>query len=90
MRPQYCGGFREVMSAFYIAKDQINKSLITEYAKLCPVAVQKRLGWMLEKLGIEDINKLILIPKSHTMDKLDIAAPRRGKYNPVWMVLENY
>lgn len=90
MRPQYCGGFREVMSAFYIAKDQINKDLITEYARLCPLAVQKRLGWMLEKLGIEDLNKLVLIPKSHAIDKLDITSPRHGKYNSVWMVLENY
>jgi len=90
MRPQYCGGFREVMNAFLIARGKINKDLIIEYARRCPIAVQKRLGWMLENIGLEDVRALVSIPESHSIDKLDISAPRRGKHNPVWMVLENY
>ena len=90
MRPKYCGGFREVMNAFYRVKDQINKDLITKYARLCSVSAQKRLGWMLENIGVEDVRRIVLIPETHSMDKLDMSAPRRGKYNSFWMVLENY
>ena len=86
MRPQYCGGFREVLNAFTLARNRLDPHKIIEYGKRCPVAVQKRLGWVLNHLAIqEDLE----IPLTQHFDKLDSSGPRRGKQNKTWMIFEN-
>lgn len=89
IRPQYCGGFREVMSAFDLARSQIDQAKLFSYAKRSTMAVQKRLGWLLEKIDFDGKNNFS-IPHTSYMDKLDTAAPRRGKHNTKWMVFENF
>lgn len=89
MRPQYCGGFREVLSAFEIAKDRMEVEKLVEYGKRCPHVIQKRLGWILERLPVATSVSLEIAATSY-YDKLDPAAPRRGKYNKKWMLVENF
>lgn len=87
LRPQYCGGFREVMDAFSVAKDRINIPVIVDYSRRCHVSVQKRLGWILSQLSVKSIP---LVVDSGSFDKLDPSGPRRGKQNKQWMVWENF
>ena len=89
IRPQYCGGFREVLSAFEIAKDRMKIEKLLDYGKKSPHAVQKRLGWILEQLSMPSSSALE-ISQTNYYDKLDPAAPRRGKYNKKWMLVENF
>lgn len=89
IRSNYCGGFREVMSAFVCAKEKMNLPKIIEYANKCSISVRKRLGYILEKLDIEiTLDKLCLDP-THYYDKLDSSGLRRGKENKKWNILEN-
>ena len=90
IRPTYCGGFREVLNAFLIAKDNIDIKKIIEYSQHCSTAVQKRLGWVLTQLSIENIDKKLMIGETHYFDKLDPSGPRRGKLNKQWMIMENF
>lgn len=88
-RPHYCGGFREVLSAFAIAKDRMDIHKIIEYGKRSSTAVQKRLGWILNQLSVENISETLSVPETKYFDKLDSSGPRRGKQNKQWMLLEN-
>lgn len=90
IRPSYCGGFREVLNAFLIAKDNIDIKKITEYSRLSPIAVQKRLGWVLTQISIENLDEKLKIGKTQFFSKLDPSGPRRGKLNKKWMVMENF
>ena len=89
MRPNYCGGFREVLNAFAIAKNRIDIDKIIDYGSRCSIAVQKRLGWVLSHLSIENIAERMVIPETKYFDKLDSSGPRRGKQDKTWMILEN-
>ena len=88
IRPNYCGGFREVLDAFAIAKERIDQARLIDYGKRCSIAAQKRLGWVLNQLSFENLD--LPIPSRNYFDKLDPAGPRRGKQNTQWMVLENF
>lgn len=89
IRSNYCGGFREVMSAFMIAKEKMDLTKIIDYANRCSVSVGKRLGYVLEKLGIDITPDQLCIGPTNYYDKLDTAGLRRGKENKKWMILEN-
>lgn len=89
-RPEYCGGFLEVLEAFRIVQDQIDFSRLLDYSKLFGVATIKRIGWVLESLNINSqiIEKLRSVPCSSEY-KLDSSAPRKGAWNSRWRVREN-
>lgn len=89
VRPQYCGGIREVLNAFELSKNQFSLDKLINYASKSPIVVQKRLGWILEQLSIEGTLSLEILQTNY-YDKLDPAAPRRGKYNKKWMLMENF
>lgn len=89
MRPQYFGGFREVLHAFEEAQDIIDINKLVEYAMRCPVSARKRLGWVLSRLNLIGLGDLV-IPETAYFDKLDPVGPRRGKLNKTWMVMENF
>lgn len=89
IRPNYCGGFREVLNAFATAKDRLDIDKIIEYGRRCSVAVQKRLGWVLSQFSVENIAERISVPDTKYFDKLDSSGSRRGKQNKTWMILEN-
>ncbi len=90
MKPQYCGDFQEVLHAFNMYGHQINIKRIIAYALKLDRSIAKRLGWILEKLGIEELllSDLLSLPiKGYR--KLDPSAPLHGPYNKKWMIQEN-
>jgi predicted transcriptional regulator of viral defense system len=86
---QYCGGFREVLSAFEKALERIDITRLIAYSKKCTVVAQKRLGWILDNLSMMPATPL-KIARTNYYDVLDPTGPRRGKYNKKWMILENF
>lgn len=88
-RPAYCGGFREVLHGFELAKDRLDLDKIIAYGKQGSIALQKRLGWALSQLLDTEAAQLLNVPKTQYFDKLDTSGPRRGKQNKQWMILEN-
>lgn len=90
MSPQYCGDFQEVLHAFKMHYHQMNMERIIKYALKLDQSVAKRLGWILEKLGIEAplLQDLQHFPiKGYR--KLDPSGPMKGPYNKKWMIQEN-
>lgn len=88
--PEYCGDFNEVLHAFKVAKERIRIPIIVEYALKLQKAVAKRLGLILESMGIEDryLEALLKLPvKSYC--KFDPSAPLKGPYNSKWKIREN-
>lgn len=90
MNPEYCGDFQEVLHAFKMHYNQMNVERIIQYALKLDQAVAKRLGWILEKLGIEELSlqKLLLLSVKGYR-KLDPSGPLKGPYNKKWMIQEN-
>lgn len=88
--PQYCGGFSEVLTGFQTAEKRIRIKLILEYAMKLGVAPAKRLGFILESLGVNEkhLQGLLELP-SKTYFKLNPQGPARGKYNTKWKIRIN-
>lgn len=88
--PEYCGGFQEVLSAFRIYFEKLDLNKIVEYACHLDAVTPKRLGWILEKLGVAPVilRRLEDLPiKGHR--NLDPNSPSKGKYKAKWHLLEN-
>jgi len=88
--PQYCGDFAEVLHAFEVRGSGLNVQGIIEYALKLDAAAAKRLGWVLERQGVElsKLEPLASLPiKGYR--KLDPTGPRRGPCNHRWMIQEN-
>ncbi len=88
--PEYCGDFSEVLHAFKMAKDKIRIQIIIEYALKLEKAVAKRLGFILDGLGVEKkyLDPLLTLPmKSYC--KFDPSGPVKGSYNAKWKIREN-
>ncbi len=88
--PQYCGDFAEVLHAFEVRGAALNVQRIIEYALKLDAATAKRLGWVLERQGVEP-SKLEPLPSLPIKGyrKLDPTGPRRGPCNQRWMMQEN-
>lgn len=88
-KPKYCGGFMEVLHAFSSRKFDLKK--IIEYALRLDTSVAKRLGWVLERIGYKraQLTKLVALPaKGYIL--LDASGTKKGPYNRVWKIRENY
>ena len=88
--PQYCGGFAEVLHAFQVGLDRLDIERITDYAVRLDTATAKRLGWVLERQGLDSsqVETLAALPiKGYR--KLDPTGPGKGPCNDRWMVQEN-
>jgi predicted transcriptional regulator of viral defense system len=88
--PEYCGDFSEVLHAFEIASEKINLERIIDYALKLDAATAKRLGWVLEKQGMEigRLAPLANVPiKGYRI--LDSTGQRLGPCNRYWMIQEN-
>ena len=88
--PQYCGGFAEALHAFQVGLDRLDIERITDYAVRLDTATAKRLGWVLERQGLDSsqVETLAALPiKGYR--KLDPTGPGKGPCNDRWMVQEN-
>lgn len=90
MMPQYCGDFNEVFHAFKTHAEQIDLRKIVQYALKLDGATVKRLGWILERLGIGKslLGQLEAFP-IRGYRKLDASGALKGDYNKKWMIQEN-
>ena len=86
-RPRHCGGFAEVLHAFDVALPDLDIDRITSYALQLDAATAKRLGWVLERLGVESPPLAEAPIKGYR--KLDPSGPNGGSHNGRWMVREN-
>ena len=88
--PQYCGDFAEVLNAFQVRGEAIDLDRIIAYALRLDKATAKRLGWVLEHLGIaeEGLEGLESLPVTR-YQPLDPTGPRKGPCNGRWMIQEN-
>jgi len=88
--PQHCGDFAEVLHAFREARDRLDVERISGYAQRLDAATAKRLGWVLERQGVEPgrLEPLAEVPiKGYR--PLDPTGPRRGPCRRRWMIQEN-
>lgn len=90
MIPRYCGDFAEVLHAFDVRSPNLDVPRIIRYALKLDTATAKRLGWILERHGIEPdrLEPLREVPiKGYRV--LDPTGPRRGPCDAGWMIQVN-
>lgn len=90
-KPQYCGGFFEVIHAFERASARLSVEKILEYASCFGKSTQKRLGWVLETLSLfpEAVSFLKSIPTS-SVYRLDLTQNNQGEWLPDWNLRRNF
>ncbi|MFP3952396.1 MAG: type IV toxin-antitoxin system AbiEi family antitoxin [Candidatus Bathyarchaeia archaeon] len=84
--PEYCNGVEEVAESIFFEHGELDIERILGYAeKIGNRTVIKRLGYVLEKLGIEEYDELFRgIQLSKGYPKLDPTQPEEGAYNTEW------
>ena len=89
--PQYVGGVSEIAKALTGSWKVLDEKALRSYAvKIGNSAVVKRLGFMMEMLGLGDVETLRAeIPLASGFSSLDPTIPKRGKYNRRWGLLVN-
>ena len=90
IKPDCCGGFQEVLSAYQKNIDNINLETLVSYALKLNTSIAKRLGWILDQLNVDDelIQSLLDIPfKGYTV--LNASGERAGPYNKKWRIQSN-
>ena len=89
--PQYAGGVSEIAKALIGSWKVLDEKKLREYAaKIGNSAVAKRLGFMMEALGLGDVEALrTAIALASGYSPLDPTMPKRGKYNRRWGLLVN-
>ena len=88
--PKYFGGWEEIYSAFEAHMPSLDLAKIIDYSLRLDAVIAKRLGWIMEKVGVEDIilQKLEVVPiRGYRV--LDSTGPRKGTCNKRWMIQEN-
>jgi len=90
-KPDYAGGIVEIAGALFRSKDQLKYDVLLSYAvRFKSQAVVKRLGFLLEALGIQ--NKIIPeLQKIKTASyvPLDTKFPKSGKLLSRWSIQQN-
>jgi predicted transcriptional regulator of viral defense system len=89
--PQYVGGVSEIAKALTGSWKILDEKKLRSYAaKIGNSAVAKRLGFMMEILGLGDSDALRKeVPLAPGFSPLDPTMPKRGKYNRRWGLLVN-
>ena len=90
-KPDYGGGIVEIAKAIYISRDKIKFDKLLDYAiRFDSQAVIKRLGFILEVLGVKNeiIDELQKI-KTASYILLDTELPKIGKRISRWRVQQN-
>jgi len=90
MMPRHCGDFAEVLHAFEARGDRLDLKRIIDYALRLDAATVKRLGWVLERQGMDParLEPLLNVPVKGYRT-LDPTGPRKGPCNRRWMIQEN-
>jgi predicted transcriptional regulator of viral defense system len=92
-RPDLCGGIQEVVRGIWSKQKQIDWNKLTHYAKRYHTkAAIKRLGFILEMLGLEDISLLLLkniIINRKDYIPLDPNGMKFGKHLSRWHIQLN-
>lgn len=89
---EYCGGFSEVAKGFWMQHQDMNVEKLIEYALMLDIgAVYRRLGYLLELFGTEEIEQLELLRKklTNTYVLLDPMLPAEGKFTARWRLRLN-
>jgi len=88
--PKYFGNWAEIYSAFESHISSLDLAKICDYSLRLDTVITKRLGWIMEKAGVEDsiLRRLEAVPiKGYRV--LDSTGPRKGTCNKRWMIQEN-
>jgi predicted transcriptional regulator of viral defense system len=92
-RPEHSGGIDEVARAIYFSHGEMDMKKVLEFAgKMGNQAILKRLGYILETVGLFDRYRDLFTgfrPKKG-YPALDPASPRRGKHSSRWGLLVNF
>lgn len=89
--PQYCGGFAEVLHGFQEKQAELNIEQLISYAMQLDIAVARRLGWVLAKLGIEFSRIACLAQLDRPgYRRLDPSSKPKGSYDRKWGLQLNY
>jgi predicted transcriptional regulator of viral defense system len=86
-QPKYCGGITEIVKGILIQRQILNVSKLISYAvRLNVAAVNRRLGYILETLGIGSENDIEILRSKLplTYSILDPVLPAEGKYLKRW------
>ncbi|MCK5767107.1 MAG: type IV toxin-antitoxin system AbiEi family antitoxin domain-containing protein [Candidatus Atribacteria bacterium] len=88
--PKHFGGWAEIYSAFESHISSLDLAKIIDYSLRLDVVIAKRLGWIMEKAGVEDsiLQKLEAV-SIRGYRVLDSSGPRKGHCNKRWMIQEN-
>lgn len=88
--PQYVGGVGTVVEALRLYRDKVNEERLVDYALRVGVsAVVKRLGFMLESLGIGHAERLREKDLATGYPRLDPTLPAEGRHDSRWGLLVN-
>jgi predicted transcriptional regulator of viral defense system len=90
LKPQSCGDFAEVLHAFEVRRADLNLHRIIDHAIRLDGATAKRLGWVLEQLGVTSphLERLLSVPvKGYRV--LDPSGERKGPCDRRWMIQVN-
>jgi len=90
--PEYCGGITEVAKGIWLVKEKINFNRLIEYAeRYNRNVVAKRLGYILELLGIAGDNLLTELKKfvKNRYDLFDPTAKGGASSKNNWRLLDN-
>ncbi len=89
--PDYAGGIIEVAKALWEAREKLDFQKLLGYVERYNSGVIiKRLGYLLDTLGIESsITDSLLKMRSATVSPLDTEAPNVGKISTMWSIRQN-
>ena len=89
--PQYVGGLGEITKALAVSWKMLEEKKLRKYAsKIGNSAVAKRLGFIMETLGVGDVEALRReTTRAPGFSALDPTLPKHGKYNRRWGLLVN-
>ncbi len=89
--PQYCGGLSEVLHGFSEKLGVFNIDRLINYALRLDIAVSRRLGWVLERLGVDSTKISCLAQVNHPgYRRLDPSNQPIGPYDNRWRLQLNY
>lgn len=89
--PAYAGGIIEVAKALWSAREKLDYGKLLSYARqFDSQVVIKRLGYLLDKLGIEtEITGQLRELRSAAVSPLDTEVPNEGKISTKWSIRQN-